>query len=159
MPTQSLAGVIAAIRSSFTSLYAGQVGTDGTPVLVSDGNPGQDEPSAIVAVMDVNGPITRPTLGTNRSREIHAEVTVIISVYTPGDESAQPLSTDCALGLLTVLEQYLRTSPQERFGGACRDAWVSDIKMHPEVAVDATTGDPAGRVTTIETTMTAVVRY
>ena len=122
---QSIAGVLDGLYTSFATIYAGQLGTDGSPVLVSFGDPGQYQPSAIVAIMDTTTQISRPTLGTNRSREMAAEVSIIISVYTEGGEEVQQTSTDKAFGLLTVLESNLRTSPNERLGGASRDAWVS----------------------------------
>ena len=157
--TQSIAGVLDAMLASFTTIYAGSVGTDSEPVLVSFGDPGQYQPSAIVAIMDTTTQISRPTLGTNRSREMAAEVSVIISVYTPGDESAQQLSTDCAFGLLTVLEGSLRASPGERFGGASRDAWVSKADPVATVATDPESGAPTGRVTEIHAIVTALIRY
>jgi hypothetical protein len=92
-------------------------------------------------------------------------------VYTPGGDgaaatatqdavpSAQQLSTDCAFGLLTVLEQSLRTSPGERLGGASRDAWVSKADPVATVATDPESGAPTGRVTEIHVIVTALVRY
>ena len=156
---QSIAGVLDALYASFTTIYAGSVGTDSSPVLVSFGDPGQYQPSAIVAIMDTTTQISRPTLGTNRSREMAAEITVVISVYTPGDESAQQTSTDCAFGLLTALEQNLRTSPNERLGGASRDAWVSKADPVATVATDPESGAPTGRVMEIHVIVTAIVRY
>lgn len=156
---QSLAGVFDAMFASFVPLYADQVGTDGSPVLVTFGPPGQDQPSAIVAIMDTRTLITRPTLGTGRSREMAAEIDVTFSVYTQGDETTQQTSTDCALGLLTVLESNLRTSPNERLGGVARDAWVSAANVAGTVAVDPDSGNPAGRVCTVEAVVTALIRY
>ena len=156
---QSIAGVLDAMLASFTTIFAGSVGTDGSPVLVSFGDPGQYQPSAIVAIMDTTTQISRPTLGPNRSREMAADVSIIISVYTAGDESSQQVSTDAAFALLTVLEQNLRTSPNERLGGASRDAWVSKADPVATVAVDPASGAPTGRVTEIRVTVTALIRY
>lgn len=156
---QSLAGVLDALLASIPPLYASQVGTDGSPVLVTFGPPGQYQPSAIVAVMDTKAKIERPTLGPNRSREITAEVDLIFSVYTPGDESTQQVSLDCVLSLLTVLEQNLRASPNERLGGVCRDAWISQANPSGTVATDPQTGSPAGRVATVDAVLTALIRY
>jgi hypothetical protein len=103
--------------------------------------------------------IQRPTLGTNRSRELSADIEIWFSVYTPGDETAQQVSTDCAFTLLTVLENNLRASPNERLGGVCRDAWISKADPEFTVAVDPATGDPAGRVTDIHAILTAKIRY
>jgi hypothetical protein len=156
---QSIAGVLDGLLSSFGPLFADEVGTDDSPVLVCFGPPGAYQPSAIVAIMDVHTEITRPTMGTNRSREMAAAIDVVFSVYTPGDESAQKESTDCALLLLAVLEQHLRTAPNERLGGAARDAWVSAANPSGTVATDPDTGSPAGRVCTIEAVVTALIRY
>ena len=156
---QSIAGVLDGLYASFGTIFAGSVGTDKSPVLVSFGDPGQYQPSAIVAIMDTTTAISRPTMGTNRSREMAADVTVVISVYTPGDESAQQVSTDCAFGLLTVLESSLRTSPNERLGGSGRDAWVSKADPIATVATDPASGAPTGRVTEIHVVVTAVIRY
>jgi|ERR1019366_3471836 hypothetical protein len=157
--TQSIAGVLDGMYSSFTTLFAGSVGTDGAPVLVSFGDPGQYQPSAIVAIMDTTTQITRPTMGTNRSREMAADITVVISVYTKGDESQQQVSTDCAFGLLTLLESNLRTSPNEHLGGASRDAWVSKADPIASVAIDPESNAPDGRVTEITVIVTALIRY
>lgn len=156
---QSLQGVFDAMLTSFVPLYAGQVGTDKTPVLVTFGPPGQYQPSGIVAIMDTRTQITRPTLGQGRSREMAAELEITISVYTPGDESTQQVSTDCALGLLTVLETNLRLAPNERLGGVCRDAWLSSANPAGSVATDPETGSPAGRVTTVDAVITVLIRY
>ena len=156
---QSIAGVLDALYTSFGTIFASSVGTDNAPVLVSFGDPGQYQPSAIVAIMDTTTQISRPTMGTIRSREMAADVSIIISVYTPGDESAQQVSTDAAFGLLTLLEQNLRTSPNERLGGASRDAWVSKADPVATVAVDPASNAPTGRVTEIHVTVTAHIRY
>ena len=156
---QSIAGVLDAMLASFTTIFAGSLGPDGAPVLVSFGDPGQYQPSAIVAIMDTTTAISRPTLGTNRSREMAADVSLIISVYTQGDESAQQVSTDAAFALLTILEQNLRTSPNERLGGASRDAWVSKADPIATIAIDPANNLPTGRVTEIHVTVTALIRY
>lgn len=156
---QSLAGVLNTLYSSFVTLYAGSTGTDSSPVLVTFGPPGQYQPSAIVAVMDVRATIERPTLGSARSREMKAEVDVVFSVYTPGGEEAQQTSTDSALALLATLETNLRTSPNERLSGAARDAWVSAANLTASIAVDPASNTPTGRVTEIPTTVTALIRY
>lgn len=157
--TQSLAGVLDELFASFTALFAASTGTDGAPVLVTFGPPGQYQPSAIVALMDTRVEITRPTMGTGRSREMRADVDVIISVYTAGDESAHQTSTDSALALLGTLETNLRASPNERLLGASRDAWVSAVSLAGTVAVDPQSNTPTGRVTEITTTVTALIRY
>jgi hypothetical protein len=157
--TQSLAGVFDALFSSFVPLYATSVGTDNAPVLVCFGPPGQYEPSAIVSIGKATTEITRPSQGPNRSREMAAHIEVWFSVYTPGDETQQQVSTDCALGLVTILESNLRTNPNERLGGVCRDAWLSKADPEFTVGVDPATGDPAGRVTDVHTIVTCLIRY
>lgn len=159
MTTQSLAGVLDSLLSSFEPLYAAQVGPDLAPVLVSFGPPGEYQPSAIVMIGDTKAKVSRPTLGPNRSREIEATVALTYSVYTPGDESAQQVSLDSALSLVVVLEQNLRALPNERLGGVCRDAWLSQIDPSGQVAVDPETGAPAGRVATVDVVLTALIRY
>jgi hypothetical protein len=157
--TQSLSDVFTTLFSSIATLFATSVGTDGAPVLVSFGPPGEYQPSAIVAIMDCHGEIERPTLGTNRSREMAAAIEVTISVYTPGDESAQQVSLTKACELLDTLEDNLRLSPNERLGGACRDAWISSANPKGSVAMDPELDSVAGRVTDIEATITALIRY
>jgi hypothetical protein len=156
---QSIAGVLDALYTSIAAIFAGSIGPDTAPVLVSFGDPGSYQPSAIVAIMDTTTQISRPTLGPNRSREMAAEVSVIISVYAEGDESTQQVSTDAAFALLTLLEQNLRTSPNERLGGASRDAWVSKADPIATVATDPESGAPTGRVTEIHVIVTTLIRY
>ena len=161
---QSIAGVLDTLYTNLTTLFVGQTGTDGSPVLVTFGPPGQYQPSAIVSILDTTTQITRPTMGPNRSREMAADVTAVISVYTPGDETQQQVSTDNAFALLTVLESNLRTAPNERLGGASWDAWVS--KADPVATVVYAYSDdpnappvPTGRVTEITVTITTLIRY
>lgn len=162
--TQSIAGVLAGMFASFTTMFEGATAPDGTPVLVSFGDPGQYQPSAIVAIMDTSTQISRPTMGPQRSREMAADVTVILSVYIEGGPEAQQVSADAAFGLLDQLETYLRTSPNERSGGASRDAWVSKADPVATVAyapsVDPNEpASPTGRVTEITVIVTALIRY
>jgi len=159
--TQSIAGALDNLYTSMVALFAGSTGTDGAPVLVTFGPPGQNQPSAIVAIMHtVVQQVDRPTMGPGRSREMHPDVEVIISVYTPGDETQQQVSTDSAFALLATLETNVRTAPNETLGGAAYDAWVSAVpSIEFQVATDPETGSPAGRVTQITATLTAKVRY
>lgn len=147
------------------TVYASVTGADGESVLVSLGDPGQYQPATIVAVgMDVRLPIARPTAGTGRSREITAEIDVIISVYVPGGAEAQALAIGAALTLQGLLETHLRTSPNETLSGACRDAWVSAAQVRNSVAYSRQ-DDPAvpavatGRVSDNTVTVTAAIRY
>jgi len=158
-PAQSIAGVLDGLLSALTTLFTTQTGVDGAPVLVSFGPPGQYQPGSIVAIMDTRCQITRPTMGPARSRQMDADVDVLISVYSPGDESAQQVCTDAAFVLLGLLEAYLRTSPNERLAGASWDGLVSAAAVAATVAYDPASNNPMGRVTEITTTVTAKIRY
>ena len=103
-------------------------------------------------------------MGPARSREITAEVDLIISVFVGGGEEAQPIATAAALGLQSQLETYFRTSPNETLSGACREAWVSNAHLALNVAYGANE-DPEvrpvaiGRTADITVTITAAIRY
>jgi len=164
--TQTLIGVMTGVYTACQSLYASSTAPDGTPVLVSFGDPGQYQPSAIVAVMDVQpSQIARPTLGTNRSRELACELSVLFSVYTPGGPEAYAPCLTSVTALELALENYLRVSPNESFGGTCRDSWISaisgptgSIAYDPE-SVRAGTPSVMGRVVELTATLTALIRY
>jgi hypothetical protein len=157
--TQSLVGVLDAIFAAFTTAYAASTGPDGSPVLVSFGDPGSYQPAAIVALMETRIEVGRPTMGTARSREMVAESDLIVSVYAEGDQTRQQVATDSALALVTILEQYLRTSPNEGLGGASYDSWMSQLKVVPSVAYDPASQSPIGRVTECLATITTKIRY
>ena len=155
--TQSVTGTRAALFAVCQTLYTGQ------NTLVSWGPPGEFQPDLIVAVMGARVPITRPTMGTGRSREQSCEITVVFSQYVHGGpEASQPAET-AAWAAADQLEAYFRTKPNEELGGACRDAWVSakDI-ADPEIAWeptgDGTSSAAVGRVATVTVTVTAAVR-
>jgi hypothetical protein len=134
-------------------------------VLVTPGAPGQFQPAAIVAVgWEVRTPITRPTMGTTRSRDQVAEIDVLMSVWVPGDETAQPVANASVYALLRLLETYLRTSPNEALGGNCRDSYVSNAVLQPDITYEATDDPdqepvPTGRVASLTVTVTANIRY
>lgn len=163
--TQSIAGAVVNLHAACVALYAGTTGTDNQPVLVTLGQPGQYQAYAIVAVgMDLRLPVTRPTMGTGRSREQEAEIDVLASVYVPGGEEAQATAIAAALDLQEQLETWLRTSPNESLSGACRDSWVSNARIEPAIAWqqfdDPQTPPVAiGRVATNTITVTARIRY
>jgi hypothetical protein len=162
--TQSIVGVLDGLYSGILGVYAGSLAPDGSPVLATFEEPGQYQPAAIVAIMDTATQITRPTMGPNRSREMAAEVTVIVSVYVPGDQSAAKVATDSAFGLVTLLETYLRTSPNEQVGGASRDAWISKCDPVGSIAYAPSVDPneppvPTGRVTEVTVIVTALIRY
>lgn len=162
---QSIAGVVTNLHAACVALYAATSGTDDQPVLVTLGQPGQYQPNAIVAIgMDMRLPITRPTMGTGRSREQTAEIDVVVSVYVPGGEEGQATAIAAALALQAQLETYLRTSPNESLSGACRDSWVSAAQLANSVAYQqfddpSSTPVPTGRITEITLTVTAAIRY
>jgi hypothetical protein len=162
---QSVAGTIVALTDACVSIYADVVGPDEQAVLVSPGAPGQYQPAAIVAVgWEVRTPITRPTMGAGRSRDTQAEIDVLMSVWVPGDETAQPVANTAVYALLALLETYLRTSPNEVLGGACRDSYVSNAVLQPDITYEATDDPsdepvPTGRVASLTVTVTTIIRY
>ena len=128
--TQSLKATRAALFAACKdTIFAGQVDGTGKPVLVTLGKPGSYQANYIVAVaMGTRQPITRPTMGTGRSREKEVEILVTISTYVQGKpDVAQPSALDACDDLTDLLEAFFRTSPNEALGGACREAWVSNI--------------------------------
>lgn len=160
---QSLVGVLDGLYAACQTVYASTVAGDGSPVFVSLGDPGQYQPLAIVAVMDAapSQNVTRPTLGTNRSRELAADISVMFSVYTPGGNEAHKTSLDLVATLIRQLEAYFQVSPNERMSDACRDSWVSGISGPTgSIVYDPNqTTVPTGRVVEATATVTALIRY
>lgn len=158
--------LVALFATARDTIYVGQVGTDGQPVLVSDGEPGLAQPFSIVAVnTEIRMPITRPTMGTGRSREQVVEVDCVISVYVAGGAEAQSTANAGALALQRLFEAYFRTG-DITLGGACYDAWVSYSRLVPSIAWSRPQSeDPeirpvaTGRLSTAFLTVTARVRY
>lgn len=165
--TASLMGTMDALYTACGTIFVASTAPDGSPVYVSYGDPGQYQPSAIVAVMDCGQSqnVDRPTLSTNRTREMVAEISVLFSVYTPGGPEAYQPSLDSCTALVRLLEDYFRVSPNEHLGGACRDAWVSAISGPTgSIAYDPQSmqeSAPAvmGRVVEATATVTAIIRY
>lgn len=165
--TQSIAGTVSGLFAACQTLYAGATSGDGAPVYVCLGHPGSYQPAEFVAVgMDVRQLITRPTMGTNRSREKTAEIDVVTSVFVPGmipddvtpsGTQADALSRACALS--DSLESYFRTAGNETFSGACREAWVSNIAGPAMGEMYDKAGHPIGRVAELTVTITAAIRY
>jgi hypothetical protein len=162
---QSIGSVVTNLIAACTTLYASTKGTDDFPVLISFGPPGKYQPNVIVAVgMDIRMPIARPTISTNRSREMASEIDIVFSVFVPGDEDSMPIATAAAFSLFSQLETYLRVSPNEGLGGACRDSWLSIASLVPRVAYQSNTDPnvppvPVGRVVSLTATLTALIRY
>lgn len=167
--TQSISAAVTNLHAACRdTVFANSKGSDDQPVLVSLGRPGKYQPNNLVAVgMDIRLPIERPTMGTGRSREQTAEIDVTISCWVPGDEDSQPIATAAAFDLLSLLETHLRTSPNERLGGACRDSWVSVARLVQQITyqpVEDPSAPPAppiptGRLAEIVATVTASIRY
>lgn len=164
---ESLMGTMDALYLACQTIYASTKAADGSPVFVSFGDPGQYQPDAIVAVMNggTSQPIARPTLGTNRSRELPLEVAVMFSVYTPGGPEVYQTSLDAVTSMVRQLEDYLRISPNERLGGACRDSWVSALAgptgtvVYDPASVQGQSPVVTGRVVEATATVTALIRY
>lgn len=157
---QSIKGTVAALYAACQTLYAGQTGPDGSPVLVTYGPPGSYQPEAIVAVaMAVREPITQPTASTNRSREKPAEIDVVISVAVNGGDAVAQIAAEKAYDLSEILESYFRTSPNETLGGACRNSLVTRIDF-PSLSViyDPDSGAAVGRNADLNVVVTAYIR-
>lgn len=162
---QSIGGVVTALKAACDSIYATVTDEQGEPAQVVLSRPGQYQANYIVAVATaIRQPITRPTMGPGRSRETPAEIDVIFSIYVPGGEEAQVPAIDRATSMQGQLETYLRTSPNETLGGACRDAYVSNAQMYPETAYQVFDDPniapvPTGRIAENTVTVTVIIRY
>lgn len=156
---QSIKASVAGLLAACQSIYTGQTGPDGAPVLVTYGPPGTYAPSAIVAVaMAVRQPVSRPTAGTVRSREKEADIDVVISVWISGTETVQQAAAEKADDLSELLESYFRTAGNETLAGGCREAWVSSISgPNPDTTYDVN-GVVTGRVAESTVTVTARIR-
>ena len=129
------------------------------PALVSYGRPGTYQPDEIVAVMGQRTVNTRGAMSPARQREETVETVVVFSVYRPGDQSQQQDATERAYAMCDDLTEYLRTSPNEALGGACREARVTSHEL-VESAVTVP-GDPSrvtGRTAEIEAVVTSTAR-
>ncbi len=110
------------------------------PTLVTYGAPGSYLPDEIVAVMGQRIEVTRPTMGTNRSREETVETDVTFSVFMPGADEAQRDATERAYTMALQLDERLRSAPNEALSGACRDAWT----VRGELVESRYTSSPGG---------------
>jgi hypothetical protein len=157
---QSIQGARTALfEACRDSIYATAVDSVDAPVLTVYGFPGTYQPQNIVAVgISTSQPVTRPTMTTNRSREKQCTVTVTISVFRAGDESAQESAADDCDDLVVLLETYFQTSPNERLSGSCRDSWVSSIDG-PTLAPSYAEKRVIGYTATAVATVTIIVRY
>lgn len=160
---QSIKAARQGLLTACQNIYTGQTGLDGAPVLVSLGAPGTNIPSAVVLVaIETRQPVTRPTAGTNRSREKEVEFDVSINVWIGGTEAAQQLTVEKVDDLSELLESYFRVGGNEVLGGGCREAWVSAIAgPTPDLtAKPDDNGDPVvtGRMAESIVTVTARIR-
>jgi hypothetical protein len=156
---QSVSGTWDALYAAIQGLFPASANNS---TLVTPGPPGDYQPDLIIAVMGVKGPITQPTLGTNRSRDKHINIEVAISAYVHGGPEAQQPANDAAWAAADLIEAYFRTSPNEKFGGACYNSFVEVTDMEPAIAWEAVDGlsdpVPAGRTADITMTVTAWIR-
>lgn len=165
--SQSLLGAVTGLYAAVQACFASTTAPDGSPVLALFGMPDQYQPQAMVAVLGAGGQhgVTRPTMGTNRSRELQIEIEVMFSVYVPGGQEAHGTCMTAIDTMIRQFEDYLRTSPNEKLGGACYDSWVSDIgALAPTIAYDPDSVQagqpvPTGRVVETSTLVTAKIRY
>lgn len=126
--------------------------------LVSFGPPGSYQPNEIVAVMGSRILVSRPTMGTTRSREEVAVTEIIFSVYVPGDEKAQTTASDRAWAMVGQLSDYLRSGTNPQLGGAAYDSWISEYDDDMQVAIDPNSGSATGRVHEITVFVTSKSR-
>lgn len=157
-------GLLALVQSVYSTTldttYNEQTATfNGLQLVVVEGLPGAYQPDLIIAVAtDVRQPIDRPTLGTNRSREITAEIDIVVSAAIAGDATAQLAARKAANAAAEPIQAYFRTQGQETLGGSCREAWVSNIQGPKAAPVFASDGSPWGRSSDLTITVTAHIR-
>lgn len=158
--SQSIKAARAGLFAACQSIYTGQTGLDGAPVLVSLGLNGTYAPSAVVNVaVSTRQPVSLPTAGTGRSRQKDVEFDVLINVWSGGTESVQQACMEKVDDLSELLETYFRTSPNETLGGGCWNAWVSNVAgPEPDLTVDPASGAVSGRQAESVVTVTARIR-
>lgn len=117
MTIAPILAVKAALLSALTTLYPSSQ--------VTYGMPGPELSSLdLVVIAGANVVVERPTMGTARSREHVIQQEIIFSCWRPGGPTQQS-ATEASVAYLEQLSDYLRTSPNERLGGACRDSFIS----------------------------------
>ena len=157
----SATAITKAIHGACVDLFGGEADT-----LVCLGMPGSMQPDVIVAVgTEVRQGVTRPTMGTGRSRERAIELDVTLSVYVPGDESAQWDAMARLEGMCDDLEDWFRAGDNCHLGvdadgsWLVRDSWVSDIAgPRNGVVHDPASGSAAGRVAEATVVITTLWR-
>ena len=157
--TQSVGGTWNALYGVLQGLFPASANNS---TLVSPGDPGEYQPDLIIAMMGIQAPITQPTMGTNRSRDKHALITIMISAYASGGPEVQTVANDSAWAAADTIEAYFRTKPNETLSGNCYNSFVSVTNMTPSVSWERVDGMPdpvpAGRVADIEMTIEAWIR-
>lgn len=121
------AGLVAACRVVYAD----------TSALVTYGLPGTSRPDEIVAVMGATTNVERGAMAPARRRREEVETVVVISVSRSGNESVQQVVTERAYELLDLLVEYLRVSPNESLGGACREARVTEHELEESVVYNS----------------------
>lgn len=144
--TFSPPAVKAALKAAAESLF-------GTAV-VCYGDPGSYVPNTVVSIGDQQFDLERPTSGT-RSREEVVRTEVTVTAFAAGGEEAQQIATDEAYDLVLQLDNYLRVSPQEALGGACREAFVSDGALVEAKVKGKSGAGLAGRLSAVSITVTS----
>lgn len=142
-----------AVKAALVTLF----GTLYPDALASYGVPGAFQPDEIAAVMDQRFEVSRPTMGTGRSREEAVETVVVFSVFVSGDESSQRVATERAYAMCLALDEHFRTGPQETLGGSCREAWVTSGELAESVVTPPPGGGSGvtGRVAELSVTVTS----
>lgn len=139
---------------------------NGNPAVMYEGDPGAYQPEVLIAVAydgltgtPIQQAITRPTLGTNRSREIAVEVKTLYSVQQLGDESARRVARQAVDAMTEQVSLYFRVPPQEILSNSCREAFVTGIDG-PRVSTsfDPNTGLVTGFFAESVVTITAFIR-
>lgn len=158
---QTVDGVIDGLLQICTTVFTDPF--NGQQLLVCEGAPGSYQPDLIVAVATaVRQPVTRPTMGTQRSRERQTEIDIAVSCFVGGDGSdgSQRSARLQCNALTDTFEDYFRTKPNETLNNACRESFVSNIDgptlttvYHPQ------TGAVTGRAAESVITVTAYIRY
>lgn len=162
------AAALDALYTALQGIYASSVDAMGQPVQVSRGEPDVYLAGTVISILGSRSPITRPTMGTGRSRDTLLEVDVAISVYLQGGNEVQVTVDDAAWNLEALLEAYFRTSPNERLGLTAPpvqviDSWLSGAEHTPDIywVYDDPAQPPtaAGRFATVACTVVIKLRY
>lgn len=155
---------LAALFTMLQTVYTGVVDAMGEPVLVTYGPAGSNLPGTIVMLGDQRSTITRPTLGTGRSRDTRFEVDVEFNCYLQGGPEIQQTVTEQCWNLLPVLENYFRVAGQERIGGTY-DTHLGDVGELQQLIAYSSLDDPTaepipvGRQAILTVPIQANIRY